>query len=161
MAMATEKDLAPHEQLENILARRESVVVPLLDEANGRRRERLLGIEDMPLRVTDVPKGHSEGYLVIHGGTVPNSYKWAGFSTVALVRRYRGRLWLLVRVWRANKGGHGFGHLISGKWLNRAPQTVAELLTAGFVELPTLDKMLPEDLQVANDWREERGLRRV
>lgn len=79
---------------------------------NGRRRIRLLDIDDIKGAAKDLLEGEHE---FLHAGHVANAYKYPATATGAVVWRDAGGCWAIIREVNARKGCTGFGHRKSWK----------------------------------------------
>lgn len=79
----------------------------VVQQANGRRRDRLLTCRDIVLAALDLANGE---HVFLHGGHVAKSYRYKAVATIAVVwRDDQGSARAIVRVGSASKGSTGFG----------------------------------------------------
>ena len=79
-----------------------------LSEVNGKRRERLLGLDNIVGAAAGLKPGQ---HIFLHGGHVANAYGYASAATGAVVWIPKGKRTALVavRLVNATRGSTGFG----------------------------------------------------
>jgi len=86
-------------------------VASLLDLVNGRRRTRVVELDDVLDAISCAAHGSSIEY--IHGGHVANAYKYPAVATAVLVVRQGSFVAIHIRESNARKGSTGFGKVSS------------------------------------------------